>query len=50
MFQIRNKKGGVFTISTINPYNVTGYYDRPWPIVRPGPGVFTIMHVGDTLK
>jgi len=44
------QKVGVFTISTINPYNVTGYYNSPYPIGRPGLGDFTIMHVGDTLN
>jgi hypothetical protein len=44
------QKVGVFAISTINPYNVTGYYNNPYPIGRPGLGYFTIMHVGDTLN
>lgn len=44
------QKAGVFTISTINPYNVTGYYNNPYPLARPGPGYFTILHVGDTLN
>jgi hypothetical protein len=44
------QKVGVFTISTINPYNVTGYYNSPYPIGRPGLGDFTIMHLGDTLN
>ena len=44
------QKVGAFTISKINQYNVTGYYNNPWPIVRPGLGDFTIMHVGDTLN
>jgi hypothetical protein len=44
------QKVGVFTISTINPYNVTGYYNSPYPIGRPGLGDFTIMHVGDILN
>lgn len=41
---------GVFTISSINADNVTGYYNNPFPIQHPGPGVFTTMHVGDTLN
>lgn len=44
------QKVGVFTISKINPYNVTGYYNSPYPIGRPGLGDFTIMHLGDTLN
>lgn len=41
---------GAFTISEINPGNVTGYYNSPYPIQHPGPGVFTTMHIGDTLN
>lgn len=44
------QKVGVFTISKINKYNVTGYYNNPYPIVRPGLGYFIIMHIGDTLN
>ena len=44
------QKVGVFTIEKINPGNVTGYYNSPYPIERPGPGIFTTMHVGDTLN
>ena len=44
------KKVGAFTIAAINQYNVTGYYNNPYPIERPGLGAFTIMHVGDTLN
>lgn len=44
------QKIGAFTISIINQYNVTGYYNNPYPIERPGLGDFTIMHVGDTLN
>ena len=44
------QKVGVFTISKINQYNVTGYYNSPYPIGRPGLGDFTIMHVGDTVN
>ncbi|GEM_PF-2563456 len=44
------QKVGVFTISKINPDNVTGYYNSPYPIAHPGLGVFTTMHVGDTLN
>jgi len=44
------QKVGVFTIATINQYNVTGYYNSPYPILRPGLGDFTIMHLGDTLN
>ena len=41
---------GAFTISEINNENVTGYYNSPYPIQHSGPGVFTTMHVGDTLN
>lgn len=41
---------GVFTISKINQFNVTGYYNSPWPIGSPGLGDFTIMHIGDILN
>ncbi len=41
---------GVFTIAAINQYNVTGYYNNPYPVARPGLGAFTIMHVGDILN
>src|SRR5574337_2221321 len=44
------QKVGVFTISAINPDNVTGYYNSPYPIQHPGLGVFMTMHVGDTLN
>jgi hypothetical protein len=44
------QKVGVFTISKIYPYNVTGYYNSPYPLARPGLGDFTIMHLGDTLN
>jgi hypothetical protein len=44
------QKVGVFTITQINQYNVTGYYNNPYPIGRPGLGVFTIMHIGDILN
>ena len=44
------QKVGVFTISTINQDNVTGYYNSPYPIEHTGLGVFTTMHVGDTLN
>lgn len=44
------EKVGVFTILAINPYNVTGYYNNPYPLARTGPGVFTIKHVGDTVN
>lgn len=41
---------GVFTITVINPNNVTGFYNNPYPIERPGPGVPTTMFVGSTLN
>ena len=44
------QKVGVFTISKINQYNVTGYYNNPYPLARPGLGYFTIMHIGDILN
>ena len=44
------QKVGAFTISKINPNNVTGYYNNPYPIMRLGLGDFTIMHTGDTLN
>jgi hypothetical protein len=44
------QKVGAFTIAAINQYNVTGYYNSPYPIMRPGLGYFTIMHIGDTLN
>jgi len=47
---VAGQKVGVFTISKINQYNVTGYYNNPYPIGRPGLGDFTIMHIGDTLN
>jgi hypothetical protein len=47
---LAGQKVGAFTISIINPYNVTGYYNNPYPIGRPGLGDFTIMHVGDALN
>lgn len=44
------QKVGAFTILAINPGNVTGYYNSPYPIQHPGPGVFTTMRIGDTLN
>ena len=44
------QKVGAFTIAEINQNNVTGYYNSPYPLARPGLGEFTIMHVGDTLN
>ncbi len=44
------QKVGAFTIAVINQYNVTGYYNNPYPISRPGLGYFIITHVGDTLN
>lgn len=47
---VAGQKVGAFTISKINPDNVTGYYNSPYPIERPGLGDYTTMHVGDTLN
>ncbi len=44
------QKVGVFTIAKINQFNVTGYYNSPYPLARPGLGDYTVMHVGDTLN
>ncbi len=46
----KGEKVGAFTIAAVNQNNVTGYYNSPYPIERPGLGAFTIMHVGDVLN
>ena len=47
---ISGQKVGAFTVLAINPQNVTGYYNSPYPIQHLGPGVFTTMHIGDLLN